>query len=593
MEGKRLATERRALGIRVEDRKLYEVSLDLSKQVRRELGLRFPVKIFVQDPLVAEKHREEGILGIEEIDMDWEPGLANGPTSARVAVVDYNVEKDILADPVAWNEEEKRFMVPDEPDAYQFHQVNVWAIVQNTLAFFEDPYVMGRPIPWGFDGNRLIVVPHAGVKKNAFYDRRSKSLQFYFFGEEEHPVYTCLSHDIVAHETGHAILDGIRPYYYEICSVQTAAFHEFIADLTAILSALRNNSVRHAVAEISEGDIWNGNVITDLAEQFAQEDVARTYGDSQRYYLRSAYNEVTMEGIEGKWVPHDCSLVLTGAMFEILARITKLLMDEHGRSERDALWRATQHLNRMAFRALDFCPPVDIQFLDYARAVIRANELAYPRDTLGYKEILREVFEGRGLTELDPLPPLLSVNLTWKYDITSIAGSRTAAYHFLNDNRGYLDIPQHQDIEVADTYYTDKVVGANRKLPREIVLEYVWREDVVLEGDSFGRFQGEMIPFLCGGTLVFDERGNILYWCKKGGTQTGEFVEEGERRREALLDYVAKLIRVGVIGLSEGEATYGVDLYQPAILGRRVNGALHLEMTSEFLNRGTEMRWME
>jgi hypothetical protein len=102
-----------------------------------------------------------------------------------------------------------------------------------------------------------------------------------------------------------------------------------------------------------------------------------------------------------------------------------------------------------------------------------------------------------------------------------------------------------------------------------------------------------MIPFLCGGTLVFDERGNILYWCKKGGTQTGEFVEEGERRREALLDYVAKLIRVGVIGLSEGEATYGVDLYQPAILGRRVNGALHLEMTSEFLNRGTEMRWME
>jgi hypothetical protein len=76
----------------------------------------------------------------------------------------------------------------------------------------------------GVDGNRLILVPHAGSGKNAFYDRHSKSLQFYYYSAPDGPRYTCLSHDIIAHEAGHACLDGIRPHYYTFSSVQTAAF---------------------------------------------------------------------------------------------------------------------------------------------------------------------------------------------------------------------------------------------------------------------------------------------------------------------------------------------------------------------------------
>ena len=121
------------------------------------------------------------------------------------------------------------------------------------LEFYEEPWALGRPVPWGFDGNRLIVVPHAGFGENAFYDQHSKSLQFYYFGDQQSPGYTCLSHDIIAHETGHAILDGIRPMYNQLSSVQTAAFHEFIGDLTAILLALFNQDIRHFVSKTSEG----------------------------------------------------------------------------------------------------------------------------------------------------------------------------------------------------------------------------------------------------------------------------------------------------------------------------------------------------
>ena len=131
-------------------------------------------------------------------------------------------------------------------ESLQFHQVNVWAIVQRTLDFFESGFGLGRRILWAFEGNRLIVVPHAGYGENAYYDRESKSLQFYYFDRGEERIYTCLSTDIVNHEFGHAVLDGIRPYYNESICPETAAFHEFLGDLTAILIAFRNNAFRAA-----------------------------------------------------------------------------------------------------------------------------------------------------------------------------------------------------------------------------------------------------------------------------------------------------------------------------------------------------------
>jgi hypothetical protein len=443
---------------------------------------------------------------------------------------------------------------------------------------------MGRPVPWAFDGNRIMIVPHAGFLRNAYYDRRSKSLQFYYFGERERPVYTCLSHDIIAHETGHAILDGIRPYYHEISSPQTSAFHEFLADMTAILAALRNNDVRRVIAEKSGGDLTKDEVIADLAEEFARDEVLATYGEAERFYLRTAHNQMTLEDIEGKWEPHTCSQVLTGGMFEILARIAKLYLQEMTPAQ--ALWRATDHFNRIALRALDYCPSVDVQFADYAEAALRADELAYPLDRKGYREIMREVFDRRSLvTGGSPTLPH-TVNFLWRYDINDISRSRTAAYLFLNDNRSLLDIPAQHDLIVSDLYTTDKVVEAEKRLPREIVLEYVWMEDVVLMGDRFGRFKDQVLPLLCGGTLVFDGRGNLLHWSKKPGVegQEGEAKQEGERRRGVLLEYVQDLLDAGMLGLKDDAARQTIDVLPMPVLGTRWEGGLRLEMTQSLMH---------
>ena len=57
-----------------------------SLEDRRNLGLLINVPICLQDPSFI---RDKSELGIDMIEVGWEPGLTDGPTSARITVEDY------------------------------------------------------------------------------------------------------------------------------------------------------------------------------------------------------------------------------------------------------------------------------------------------------------------------------------------------------------------------------------------------------------------------------------------------------------------------------------------------------------------------
>lgn len=555
---------------------IYSAAKYLGKGAEDELSLRIPFDVYMQDPLVG---TTDPTYGFDEgFDVLWEPGISDGPTSARFAIVDYNGDTEHLAPMAQWDEKNSCFLDPNDKiidrkntNSLQFDQVNVWAILQRALEFFEGGKGLGRRIPFGFDGNRLIVVPHAGYGKNAFYDRQSKSLQFYYFDHDNKRIKTCLSTDIVNHEFGHAVLDGIRPFYIESSLIETGAFHEFVGDLTAILLLLRNNDFRRKIADKTGGNLSEAEHLSSIAEEFG-------HAVSGYPYLRTAKNKLTMSDITESDGPHKVSEVMTGAMFDVLLALSDHYLNDRKATAREGFWYAIDRMQRTAVQPLDLLPPADVTFRDYALAVLRMERISNPTDPYGHHQRMLEVFEARGILTGDARKALEESRYVYDrlrlgvfHDIDDISRSRAAAYRFLDDNRDDLLIPHEVDVVVADLYDAVKRTRQSRRLPRQIVLVYIWREQVLLEDDRFGQYAGQRTNMLCGGTLVFDEQGNVLSWARKPGTLGGDgnaWSEEkrtGEARRNNLLDMLARRIQSGQVGATLGSSKGLLGSHVPPI----------------------------
>ncbi len=227
--------------------------------------------IIAQDPSVK---RFDGKILKTRIDIPAEE-VAPGPRGYRVALVDYDTSTGRLYIPMEYEapykgKYEDPFLKAAEQDDDdellkdpRFHCQNVYAIVMRTLARFE--FALGRRVNWGFPGHQIYVAPHAFADANAFYSEKDRALCFGYFTpphrteKEKGVVFTCLSHDVVAHETTHALLDGLRGRYTDPSSPDQAGFHEGFSDIVALLSVFSLKDVVGAllpgIEEIGEKKI--------------------------------------------------------------------------------------------------------------------------------------------------------------------------------------------------------------------------------------------------------------------------------------------------------------------------------------------------
>jgi hypothetical protein len=207
------------------------------------------------------------------------------------------------------------------------------------------------------------------------------------------------------------------------------------------------------------------------------------------------------------------------------------------------------------------------------------------------------------------------LELSVSHNIENISRSRAAAYRFLDDNREDLLIPTGRDFIVADLYDAHKRGRQNLALPRQIVLQYVWREDVKLDGKQFGKFQDQRTTMLCGGTLVFDDNGVVLNWAMKPGSipyggvrqRTGRVAQmwqnaviEGKARREKLLKDIAAQIAAGHVGNIIGSAKGLLGTMVPPLLASsdadgvvrfRLAPHMHLSEVHQIEDETGEHQW--
>src|SRR6185295_15873780 len=155
---------------------------------------------------------------------------------------------------------------PSDP---RFHQQMVYAVASSVYAVFRT--ALGRHVTWSFAGDasrqrsRLLLRPHAlKDEKNAFYDKSSSSIQFGYFRAGKQVVgrtlprswvFSCLSHDVVAHEVTHALLDGLRANFTIPTNPDVAAFHEAFADLTAVFQHFSYTEVLRTAIAKSRGHV--------------------------------------------------------------------------------------------------------------------------------------------------------------------------------------------------------------------------------------------------------------------------------------------------------------------------------------------------
>jgi hypothetical protein len=456
------------------------------------------VPMMIQDPVVAEA---KGMARLTEgFVVQDEAFFLDGPVTGRVAVLDLDAETGELHPGVPFVPPQPgavrgsyRLEDPDDVQSREFGQVSVFATVLRTLAMFEKVDTLGRGVTWGFDGPQLLVIPRAGEWANAFYERESRSLQLFSFERNGVTIHTSLSRDIVGHETGHAILDGIAPALYHAITPQSLALHEAIADMTALFLAFESRDLVDAVLRQTGGSIRNSTAFNSIAEQFGQ---ALDPG-GRSHYLRNLLNSKTLDPDDVSYdedgrpnrvdrdQPHALSEALSGALYEVVVRLHEDLTQRFSAERPDvvaasgkALGIGGTRLRRMFLRALEYLPPGEVSFADYGRAVIAADQASHPDDDRE-REWLRGEFVRRHLA-----PDAASLEVEThreepalrEVDLQTLVESDWAAYDFVGRNRALLGIPDAVPFRVLPrqdsrkTYYHRD----GRREVHECILKVGW-----------------------------------------------------------------------------------------------------------------------
>jgi Subtilase family len=408
-----------------------------------------PLRVYAYDPSLGARL---DTLGINEatLEVRWECDLKPGPIGEYIEVIDVDPASRCCYAPVDLNHPyilTRSGLTPSEAIP-QFHQQMTYAVAMKTIEYFEK--ALGRVALWapreirepGKETKndyvqRLRIYPHALRARNAYYSPDHKALLLGYFSTpdsaaeglmEGSVVFTAVSHDVIAHETTHALLDGVHRRFREATNPDVFAFHEAFADIIALFQHFTlPEALRHQIAA-TRGNLEQQNLLGQLAIQFGE--ATGRYG-ALRDYIGNVEAPKDGSGGEGKWVrrmpkqtdydnatePHDRGAVLVAAVFDAFLQIYKrrtadllrlatngtgvlpdgdISTDLVGRLSREASKVAGQILN-ICIRALDYCPPVDIVFGEYLRALVTADFDLVPNDRHGYRTAFIEAFRNRGI----------------------------------------------------------------------------------------------------------------------------------------------------------------------------------------------------
>ena len=554
----------------------------MAQAYEREPGdpLYRPLRIFALDPASS---RLDG--AVATVNVPYEP-LARGPVGRLFAVDSLDPAQGAR---YRRADLEDHFVLMSDgrapsPSDPEFHQQMVYAVCSLVYAAFRT--ALGRQIAWGFTRGetadakegQLLIRPFGLEGRNAYYEKETGELSFGYFRAPESVggmnlpggyVFTSLSHDIVAHEVTHALLDGLRAHFSFPSGPDVLAFHESFADLVAVFQRFSYKDVVRRAVQRSRGSVGRAAMLTDIARQFGQ---TRDAADTQ-HALRTVIDTGT--GPDGKALepmrlepqtlePHARGSVLTSAVFDAFLQIfqrkteryLKLatngtgVLPEGDLSDAllDALANEASQLASqiltVLIRSIDYCPPVDLEFGEFLRAVLTADHDVVADDPWGYREAFIQAFARRGIYP-GGVDSLAEDALYWRgpqaalpaqndlafgslkfdgdpgrpagYDELTRQARALGAFVAQPENLAHFGLAAEDDPELGDDLVDPPVVESIRSSRRagpdgQVVFDLV--AEVTQRRIVRSREQPDMV-FFGGATIILSPRGEVRYVISK------------------------------------------------------------------------------
>jgi len=521
--------------------------------MRKETDIR-RLRIIAQDPSV--KHRRgvnEGRILTAHVQIPAED-LRQGPWGYRVQVIDFDASSrtafksygSLSATAIDRYEDASDSQILNDP---RFHCQNVYALVMHTLARFER--ALGRRLRWGFGSHHLIVLPHAFRGANAYYSPRDHALLFgYFTGSAGATIYTCLSHDVIVHETAHALLDGLRERFNDPSSPDQAAFHEGFADVVALLSVFSLPAVAAAILDhaspVANQDAGDTGLISEkavsvkalrssgllgLATELGRELTA-VRGDALRRSVTLSPSPTYYKDLPEFRQPHRRGEIFVAAVMntflEIWAgRIDNLREVRPGFVSREHVTEEGAEIAEILLtaiiRAVDYTPQIHIEFGDFLSAVLTSDREARPRDEKYHlREHLRQTFVSYGIYpasnsgtgEWEPAPSGLSYR---NVHLDSMRSAPDEVFRFIWQNAAALNVNEEAYSRVLSVRPTRRISQDGFAL-EETVVEH--HQTIILKARELKRLGIEKptgmpldseVRLRGGATLIFDEFGRLKF----------------------------------------------------------------------------------
>jgi hypothetical protein len=258
--------------------------------------------------------------------------------------------------------------------------------------------IEGKLTAWGSSSpKKLALLQNAGVKLNAGYTQGG--LEFYEFTTGTKTTFTGASTDVVAHETGHALLDAIRPDLWTTSFPETNAFHEAFGDCIAILTALSDKGTREELLKATPNLSKNNfveTVMEDLADGTKREFGASSDGSAPRRALNKFKWQLpttlptTGEPAVLTSEVHSFGRIFSGCFYDTICNIFRASSSKTPAS----LWKAAQLAGKLLVAGARQAPETVRFFQSVGRAMVLADQTT---NAGANRDALREAFTGHGV----------------------------------------------------------------------------------------------------------------------------------------------------------------------------------------------------